>query len=103
MKAKEGGIAVTGGMSRFHLHLHNAHVEASDEEGLDLPDLETARARAIAGIRDFIGHEAMKGELDFRGQVDITDETDAILATIRFVEAFTIRGLERADTTETNN
>ena len=80
-------------MPNYHLHLHNAHVDASDEEGHDLPDLEAAKAKALDGIRDFLGHEAMSGKLDFRGQVDIADEGGRVLETIHFKEAFTIIGL----------
>lgn len=77
-------------MPNYHLHLHNAHVDASDEEGHDLPDLKAARTKALAGIRDFIGHEAMTGKIDLRGQVDIADEAGEILETVHFKDAFTI-------------
>ncbi|TPG42681.1 hypothetical protein EAH79_02065 [Sphingomonas koreensis] len=80
-------------MPHYHLHLHNAHVDASDEEGHDLPDLKAARARAIDGIRAFIAHEARAGKLDFRGHIDITDHNGEILDTVTFREAFTIIGL----------
>ena len=77
-------------MPRFHLHLHNAHVEASDEEGHDLVDLAAARAMAVSGIRDFLGHEVMSGKMDLRGQIDIVDEGGVILLTVRFEEAVEI-------------
>ena len=80
-------------MPVFHLHLHNAHVDASDEQGHDLPDLDAAKAEALAGIRDFLGHEAKTGTLDFRGQVDIADEAGPILETIASKDAFTFKGL----------
>jgi hypothetical protein len=80
-------------MPTFHLHLLNHHIEADDIEGHDLPDLETARAMALAGIRDFLGHEAMNGKLDFRGRIDIEDDTGTVLQSVPFVEAFEIKGL----------
>jgi hypothetical protein len=80
-------------MPNYHLHLHNAHVDASDEEGHDLPDLYAAKAKALDGIREFLGHEAMSGKLDFRGRVDIADEGGRVLETVHFKEAFTIIGL----------
>lgn len=83
-------------MAHFYLNLHNAHVDVSDEEGVDLPDLEAARQRAIAGIRDFIGHEAFAGTIDLRGQVDVSDESGTTLASVRFAEAFTIHDDDRA-------
>lgn len=80
-------------MPIYHLHLHNAHVDASDEDGHDLPDLASARRKAVAGIRDFLGHEAMDGRIDFRGHVDIADDTGEILTSVRFIEAFEVQGL----------
>jgi hypothetical protein len=77
-------------MPRFHLHLHNTHVEASDEEGHDLVDLAAAQAMALRGIRDFLGHEVMQGKLDLRGQVDIANDGGEILASVTFVEALKI-------------
>jgi hypothetical protein len=61
-------------MPTFHFHLHNVHVQASDREGIELADLDAARAQALEGIRNFLGHEAMTGTLDLRGQVDIADD-----------------------------
>jgi hypothetical protein len=75
------------------LHLHNAHIDANDEEGHCLPDLEAARECAMKGIRGFLGHEAMEGRLDIRGQIDITDEDGQLLETVRFRDALTIIGL----------
>lgn len=80
-------------MPQYHLHLHNAHIDASDEEGHDLPDLDAARARATAGIREFLGHEARTGKIDFRGQVDITDHKNQLLETVQFKDVLTIIGL----------
>ncbi len=79
-------------MPIFRLHLHNTHVDADDIEGHDLPDLAAAHAMALAGIRDFIGHEAMNETIDFRGKVDIEDEAGAVVQTVLSREAFTIKG-----------
>jgi hypothetical protein len=80
-------------MPTFHLHLINSLIEADDVQGHDLPDLNAAHSVALAGIRDFLGHEAMNGTLDFRGHIQIEDDSGAVLQTIPFVEAFTIKGL----------
>lgn len=80
-------------MPRYHLHLRDAHLDANDKEGHDLADLEAAKAKALAGIRDMISHEAMSGNLDFRGHVYITNENNEVLAKVSFKEAFTIIGL----------
>jgi hypothetical protein len=80
-------------MPCYFIHLYNAHVHARDEEGHDLADMAAARAMALAGIRDFIGHEAMGGTIDFRGEVKIADVDGRVLETVPFKEAFTILGL----------
>jgi heme-degrading monooxygenase HmoA len=77
-------------MPHFHLHLHNVHLDASDEEGMELADLAAARAKALEGIRGFLGHEVMTGKMDLRGQVDIADDAGVILLTVRFDEAVVI-------------
>lgn len=77
-------------MPIFHLHLRNRDVAAPDEEGHDLPDLAAARAKALEGIRDYLGHEAMAGTLDLRGQIDIADSAGTVLDTIHFKDAVTI-------------
>ena len=77
-------------MPRFHLHLHNAHVEASDEEGHNLVDLAAAQAMVLRGIRDSLGHEVMTGKMDMRGQIDIVDDGGILLLTVRFDEAVEI-------------
>lgn len=80
-------------MPIYHLHLINAHIDADDSEGLDLPDLAAARTVALAGIREFLGHEAMQGTLDFRGRLDIEDSSGAVLESISFVDAIVVKGL----------
>ena len=77
-------------MLRFHLHLHNSQVKASDEEGHDLVDLAAAHAMALRGIRDFLGHEVMTGKMDLPGQIDIVDDGGVLLLTVRFDEAVEI-------------
>ena len=77
-------------MPHYHLHLHNAHVDASDEEGMEFVDLSAARVKAIEGIRGFLGHEVMTGRMDLRGQVDIADDGGVVLLTVRFDEAVEI-------------
>jgi hypothetical protein len=78
-----------------HLHLHDPHIDNGDQEGLDLADptdLAAAQAKALAGIRGLLGHEAMNGEIDLRGRVDIADAAGNILATVQFKDAVTIVG-----------
>ncbi|MDB5705103.1 MAG: hypothetical protein JWN66_2219 [Sphingomonas bacterium] len=76
---------------RFHLNLHNAHVDTKDEEGIELFDLSDARAQAIAGIRDFLAGEVRRaGKLDLHGHIDIMDDCGSLLETVQFHEAVNI-------------
>lgn len=77
-------------MAKYHLHLINAHLDAGDEEGHDLPSLAAARAKAIEGVRDFLASELRQGKLDLRGRIDIEDETGAVLMTIPFADTISI-------------
>lgn len=78
-------------MPTFHFHLINAHVDADDLEGHDLPSLDEARMEAVHGIRDFLSEELRRGTLDLRGRVDIEDEAGAVLMTIPFADAVSIK------------
>lgn len=85
-------------MPTYHLRLIDQHIDADDVEGCDLPDLHAARSMALEGIRDVLAQNAMKGLLDFRGHIRIEDDGGAVLQSIPFVEAFTIKGLWRSVT-----
>jgi len=78
-------------MPNYRLHLINAHIDCDDAEGQDLPSLDEARAKAIEGIRGVLGDELSHGTLDLRGRVIIEDARGAVLMTIPFAEAVSIR------------
>ena len=80
-------------MPPYRLNLHNAHYDAIDEEGVELTGIKEARSRAVDGIRDFIGHEAMGGAIDFRGHIDIVDDAGKVLESVAFRDAFNIKGI----------
>jgi hypothetical protein len=73
-----------------HPKINNAHVDASDEQGHELSDLNAARPNALRGIRDFPRHEAAQGRLYLRGQVDIADENEFVLLSNPFADAVAI-------------
>jgi hypothetical protein len=81
-------------MPFYHLHLSNASIEATDQEGIEVNDLAEARRRAVEGIRAFLGHELMKGTLDLRGRIDIANDTGSVVATVPFADAIVIKGLQ---------
>jgi hypothetical protein len=75
---------------RYYFDIHNSIGFVEDEEGRDLPDLETARAEALKGIRSILGEDVQKGVVDLRGRLEIRDG-DGVILTIPFAEAIEIR------------
>jgi hypothetical protein len=78
-------------MPRFRFNIHDAHFEAPDEEGQELPGLAQARAVAIAGIRSILGGELESGVIDLRGHIDVADESGRVMMRVDFAEAVEIR------------
>ena len=79
-------------MPRFFFHLHN-DIDAFDEEGVELPSIEAARAMARHSVQ-FAAAESIKdhGHLVLRHRIDIADETGAIVETVRFGDVVTTEG-----------
>jgi hypothetical protein len=75
---------------RYYFDIHNSIGFVEDEEGRDLPDLETARTEALKGIRSILGEDVQKGVVDLQGRLEIRDG-DGVILTIPFAEAVEIR------------
>ena len=74
-------------MPRYFFHLHN-DVDAFDEEGTELPDLEAAMAHANKQARATFAETAKdEGRVALSHRIDIADESGAIVGTVRFDEA----------------
>lgn len=78
-------------MPRYHLHIYNRAGLSCDEEGLDLPDLESARESAIDGIRSILSEEVRAGRFDLAGRVEIADGAATVLEIVRFAEAIEVQ------------
>lgn len=77
-------------MPRFYFHLHN-DVDASDESGKDLPDLEAARAHAVSLARFEVSEAAKRdGRIVLSHRIDVEDENGESLATVNFRDAVNI-------------
>ncbi|WP_426265480.1 DUF6894 family protein [Sphingomonas sp. PWP1-2] len=63
----------------------------TDEEGVELPNLETACFRATRIAREIIGEEAKSGRLPLCWSIEITDETGVTVATMPFADTVTLR------------
>ncbi|MFC5483162.1 DUF6894 family protein [Microvirga aerilata] len=75
-------------MSRYYRHIRQGDRLIQDPEGVELRDLDAARAEAIQGIRDILA-EAIKRGTDnpLDDAIVITDEAGRELMTIPFIEA----------------
>lgn len=71
-------------MPRFHFHVHNS-VEAPDLEGIELPDLQTAIASAVVGVRALMSDEIrIKGAICLSHSIEITDANGLQLHVTRY-------------------
>jgi hypothetical protein len=63
------------------------------EDGVELPDLEAARARAAANARFTLAQTAMdKGKCNFTHRIDIEDEQGPVLDTTWFRDDVQVEG-----------
>jgi hypothetical protein len=72
---------------RFFFHLHN-DLDCADEEGVELPNLEAARAHAVRQVRVTFAETAKDiGRVVLHHRIDIEDAGGAVLATVHFGDA----------------
>lgn len=79
-------------MPRYHFDVDNGGGFAKDEEGRELPDLETARAEALAGARSLIADDVTNGHLDLSGRLDVRNGEGTLLFSLPFSEAVRVTG-----------
>jgi hypothetical protein len=77
-------------MPRYFFQIHNGTGLTEDQEGRELPDLAAARAEAVSGIRSIVSEEALEGQLDLEGRIEIRDGSERTLLVVGFAEAFKI-------------
>ncbi|HEX8213849.1 MAG TPA: hypothetical protein VF582_00080 [Allosphingosinicella sp.] len=76
-------------MPRFFFHVYDDEV-ALDDEGLDLPDLDTVRAHAVVGARSLICEVVSKGHINLRHRIEVEDEDRRPVLTLPFASAVAI-------------
>ncbi len=77
-------------MPPYYFDVIDGHGIAEDEDGLDLPDAEAARAEALAGARGILADEVKTGRIDLSWRIDVRDETHEFLFSVPFAEAIEI-------------
>jgi hypothetical protein len=78
-------------VARYFFHLYN-DADVMDDEGVDLPDLDAARANAVKEAREIMAETVAEGRINFSHRIDIADESGAVLAAVTFAEAVRIEG-----------
>ena len=74
-------------MPRFYFHLYN-DIDAADDEGVDFPDLASARADAVRQARVTFAETAKdEGRVVLHHRIDIEDEHRRVLGTVYFRDA----------------
>jgi hypothetical protein len=78
-------------MPLYFLDVFNRTGCSRDEEGMELADLEAARAQAVDGIRSILQDEVAHGGIDFEGRVEVRDEGGNLLLTVTYRDAVSVR------------
>ena len=76
-------------MPTYYFHLYD-DLDVPDEEGVDLPDFEAARAMGLQNARRMAAEEVIAGRLHLRHRIEITDADGEVLETIPFAGPFEI-------------
>ena len=69
-------------MPRFFFHDRNGDTRTEDVEGVDLPDLEAARAEAVAAVRQLAAADLQQNRQPRIRAIDIADAAGQQLATV---------------------
>jgi hypothetical protein len=83
-------------MTRYHFNIRNGHGFTRDDEGVDLSSAMDAQVQAIRGARSLMSAEVLEGTLDLGGQIEITDERNDAVMTVRFSDAVHVQQGESA-------
>jgi hypothetical protein len=78
-------------MPRFYFHVYN-DIVAIDEEGLELPDLEAARAQALESARELVCEGIHKGQLNLDHRIEVEDEDHKPVLILTYRDAFAVSG-----------
>ncbi|HUE80243.1 MAG TPA: hypothetical protein VMN38_11515 [Sphingomicrobium sp.] len=77
-------------MPRYYFNIRNGCGFTPDEEGVELSSAGDVRAQAIRGARSLISAGVLEGLLDLDGRIEVIDECDDEVLTLRFRDAVDI-------------
>ena len=78
-------------MARFYFHLYN-DIVSKDEEGRELPDVDTARHDAREDARNMAAESVREGELNLDHYVEVADDSGEPLFRVTFGEVVKVTG-----------
>jgi hypothetical protein len=77
-------------MPRYFFHLRN-DLSVDDEEGIELPDLESARARAERYALDMSAASVLEHrKLNLHHRIEVADETGRLVLTVKFGDVLSV-------------
>jgi len=82
------GSWYTWGVQHFYFHVRDGELLIEDPDGVDLPDLDTARSKAAAAIREAVSKPSSAGRDLSRRRFEIADAQGRLLATVAFLDVF---------------
>ena len=75
-------------MPRYYRHIRQSDQLIHDTDGIELADLDAARADALEGIRDILAEAIKRGnDVPLDDAIVITNKAGRELMTIPFIEA----------------
>jgi hypothetical protein len=75
---------------RYYFHLIN-DIDVPDLEGVELPDIDAARAQAAEQARGMIGEMTKtEGRIVLHHRIDIEDEDGTVLESVTFGDVITV-------------
>lgn len=74
-------------MPTFYFHLRDGNTYVADETGMELNDLNEARAEAVRGARDILADQLRAGEALDGQRIEIADDHGEVLEVVTFKEA----------------
>ena len=77
-------------MTRYFFHVYD-DIVACDEEGIELPNMDAARLKALQGARELIAEQVAHGFVVLSHWIDVTDGEGAVVIHLPFKDAFEIR------------
>ncbi|MGI4732276.1 MAG: DUF6894 family protein [Janthinobacterium lividum] len=77
-------------MAKYYLNLRETANYYRDECGVEVADVVLLRARVVHEARGTMSQDILDGELSLGSSIEVTDETGAIVLTVKFGDAVAI-------------